>query len=68
MNQPITPPFLAIELARRKVQAAEDLWNTRDPEKVAAAYTFESVWRNRTDFFTGTDAIIQFLRRKWNHG
>ena len=54
------------DLAARKVQIAEDLWNTRDPQRVAAAYTEDSEWRNRTDFLRGRDAIIQFLRRKWN--
>ncbi|MCF3147184.1 nuclear transport factor 2 family protein [Streptomyces platensis] len=51
--------------ARQKVQAAEDAWNTRDPERVALAYTEDSVWRNRDTFLTGRDAIVAFLRRKW---
>lgn len=58
------PPFDE-ESARRKVQAAEDAWNTRDPERVAGAYTDDSVWRNRDEFITGRAAIAAFLRRKW---
>jgi len=49
----------------RKVQAAEDAWNTRDPERVASAYTVNSVWRNRGSFFSGRDAIVRFLLAKW---
>ncbi len=48
------------------MQAAEDAWNTRDPERVAAAYTVDSVWRNRGEFITGRAEIIEFLRRKWS--
>ena len=66
MIQIIAPPFTNPELAARKVQLAEDLWNTRDPDRVAAAYTDDSEWRNRTEFFQGRTAIIEFLRRKWN--
>ena len=62
--RPPVPPFTE-ETARQKVQAAEDAWNTRDPERVAAAYTEDSQWRNRDDFFTGRAAIVDFLRRKW---
>ena len=62
----IAPPFIDPELAARKVQLAEDLWNTRDPERVAAAYTEDSDWRNRTEFLHGRPAIVEFLRRKWN--
>lgn len=58
------PPFDA-ESAARKVQAAEDAWNTRDPEKVAQAYTPDTVWRNREESFTGRDAVIAFLTAKW---
>jgi uncharacterized protein len=60
----IRPPFDE-ESARAKVQAAEDAWNTRDPERVALAYTEDSEWRNRDEFFTGRDAIVEFLKRKW---
>ena len=61
----IAPPFSDPELAARKVQTAEDLWNTRDPERVAAAYTEDSVWRNLTEFLQGRPAIVEFLTRKW---
>ena len=62
--RPPLPPF-STETARQKVKAAEDAWNTRDPERVALAYTEDSRWRNRDEFFTGRDAIRAFLRRKW---
>ena len=60
----ITPPF-TLETARAKVKAAENAWNTRDPEIVARAYTEYSEWRNRTEFFKGREAIKAFLKRKW---
>src|SRR4051794_33231220 len=63
--RPPVPPFTE-ETARQKVQAAEDAWNTRDPERVAAAYTEDSQWRNRDEFFTGRAAIVEFLSRKWD--
>jgi nuclear transport factor 2 (NTF2) superfamily protein len=66
MPEIIAPPFIDPVVAARKVQIAEDLWNTRDAERVAAAYTEDSQWRNRTEFFTGRSAIVDFLRRKWN--
>ncbi|MEU7989716.1 nuclear transport factor 2 family protein [Streptosporangium canum] len=53
------------ETARAKVQAAEDAWNTRDPERVSLAYTPDSVWRNRDEFVTGRAEIREFLTRKW---
>ncbi|TCJ99040.1 nuclear transport factor 2 family protein [Nocardia alba] len=59
------PPF-DLDSARAKVLAAENAWNTRDPERVAAAYTEDSVWRNRDEFFTGHAAIVDFLTRKWS--
>ncbi|WP_406280014.1 nuclear transport factor 2 family protein [Nocardia sp. NBC_00881] len=62
--RPPLPPFDA-ESAKAKVRAAENAWNTCDPERVAAAYTEDSVWRNRDEFFTGRDAIVEFLTRKW---
>ena len=65
VSQPICPPFTDPEVAARKVQIAEDLWNTRDAERVAAAYTEDCVWRNRVEFFQGREAIVAFLRRKW---
>jgi len=58
------PPFDEAG-ARRKVQAAEDAWNTRDPQRVAAAYTEDSRWRNRDEFLVGRDEIVAFLTRKW---
>jgi len=61
---PPVPPFTE-ETARQKVQAAGDAWNTRDPERVAQAYTADSVWRNRSEFISGRDQIVDFLRRKW---
>jgi nuclear transport factor 2 (NTF2) superfamily protein len=61
----IVPPF-DLDRALRKVKAAENAWNTRDPERVALAYTVDSEWRNRDEFFRGRDAIIAFLRRKWS--
>jgi nuclear transport factor 2 (NTF2) superfamily protein len=62
--KPPVPPFTA-ETAAQKVQAAEDAWNTRDPQKVAQAYTVDSVWRNRDMFVTGRDEIVAFLTQKW---
>ncbi|HZM78825.1 MAG TPA: nuclear transport factor 2 family protein [Candidatus Limnocylindrales bacterium] len=62
--RPPFPPF-TLETALAKVQAAEDAWNTREPERVAMAYTEDSVWRNRDQFITGREAIIEFLRSKW---
>jgi uncharacterized protein len=64
MTQIIVPPFTP-ESAPAKVQMAEALWNTRDPERVAQAYTPESEWRNRAEFVKGREQIIAFLRRKW---
>jgi nuclear transport factor 2 (NTF2) superfamily protein len=63
-NRPPLPPF-DLASALTKVQAAEDAWNTRDPERVAGAYTVDSVWRNRDTFVSGRPAIIEFLRAKW---
>ena len=62
--QPIIPPFTQ-ETARAKVQAAEDAWNTRDPQRVCLAYTKDSQWRNRDEFLSGRDEIKAFLTRKW---
>ncbi len=62
--RPPLPPF-DLESATRKVRAAEDAWNSRDPARVAGAYTADSRWRNRSEFFSGRDAIIAFLTRKW---
>jgi len=62
--RPPVPPF-TLETARQKVQAAENAWNTRDPVRVAGAYTVDSVWRNRSEFIRGREEIIAFLTRKW---
>ena len=62
--RPPLPPFDE-ESARQKVQAAEDAWNSRDPERVALAYTEETEWRNRTEFIHGRGQVVEFLRRKW---
>lgn len=64
MKQQLIPPF-TLETARAKVQAAEDAWNSKDPERVSLAYTPASKWRNRDKFFTGRNAIKQFLSDKW---
>ena len=64
MDRPPLPPFTA-ETAARKARRAEDAWNSRDPAKVALAYTEDSVWRNRSEFLTGRKAIEEFLTRKW---
>jgi hypothetical protein len=63
-TRPPLPPFTAATAAQ-KVQAAEDAWNTRDPARVAAAYTVDSAWRNRDVFLTGRDEIVAFLTQKW---
>ena len=62
--RPPLPPFDE-DAAKQKVQAAEDAWNTRNPERVSLAYTKNSVWRNRDQFFTGRGAIVEFLTMKW---
>ena len=63
-DRPPLPPFDEAS-ARQKVQAAEDAWNTCEPERVAGAYTVDSVWRNRDQFIHGRDEIIAFLTAKW---
>ncbi len=63
-RRPPLPPFTR-ETAIEKVRLAEDGWNTRDPERVALAYTQDSRWRNRAEFAAGRDEIVAFLRRKW---
>jgi uncharacterized protein len=63
-SRPPFPPF-DLESATRKVQAAEDAWNTRDPVKVSLAYTRDSVWRNRDEHIAGREEIVAFLTRKW---
>ena len=62
--RPPLPPF-SRETAAQKARMAEDAWNTRSPERVAMAYTDDSRWRNRAEFFQGRPAIIEFQRRKW---
>ncbi len=62
---PLLPPFTAAAAAR-KARLAEDAWNTRDPERVSRAYTEDSRWRNRAEFFSGRLAIVTFLQRKWS--
>jgi uncharacterized protein len=64
MARPPLPPFTEAT-AIQKVRLAEDAWNTRDPERVAGAYTEDSRWRNRAEFFQGRAEIVAFLRRKW---
>ncbi len=62
--RPPLPPFTE-ETARQKVQAAEDAWNTRNPERVALAYTKDTEWRNRAEFLRGRAEVVEFLKRKW---
>lgn len=64
MTTNLKPPF-NLETARAKVKAAQDVWNTCNAELVSKAYTIDCQWRNRTEFFNGSDAIIEFLKRKW---
>ena len=63
-SRPPLPPF-TFETATQKVRAAEDGWNSRDPQRVSLAYTPQSTWRNRAEFVTGRDAIVGLLSRKW---
>lgn len=65
MTTPIIKPPFTFETATAKVQAAEDAWNTRDPERVCLAYTIDTEWRNRTEFLSGRDEVKRFLERKW---
>ena len=65
MNRPPLPPFTR-ESATQKVRMAEDAWNSRDPARVALAYTLDSRWRNRREFLQGREAIEAFLRKKWD--
>jgi nuclear transport factor 2 (NTF2) superfamily protein len=64
-SNPIVPPFTR-ESAIQKVRAAEDAWNSHDPERVSLAYSIDSRWRNRSEFINGRTEIVEFLRRKWN--
>ncbi len=63
-ERPPLPPFDEAS-AREKVKKAQDAWNSRDPEKVSLAYTEDSEWRNRDEFFKGREEILAFLERKW---
>lgn len=63
-HRPPFPPF-TLETMRQKVRLAQDAWNTRDPERVAGAYTLDSQWRNRGEFLQGRASIVAFLRLKW---
>ena len=63
--RPPFPPFDSVTAAQ-KVRMAEDAWNSRDPVRVSLAYTQDSVWRNRSEFLSGREAIVQFLTRKWS--
>jgi len=63
-RRPPFPPFTR-ETAIQKVRMAEDAWNSRDPERVSRAYTIDSRWRNRAEIFSGREAIVAFLKRKW---
>src|SRR4051812_27391452 len=64
MSRPPLPPFDA-ETAALKARGAEDAWNSRDPVRVSLAYTEDSRWRNRSEMFSGREAIVAFLERKW---
>ena len=64
-EQPLPLPPFTLETAIEKVRKAEDAWNTRDPQRVALAYTIESLWRNRAEFLQGRETIVVFLTRKW---
>ncbi len=64
-KRPPLPPF-NLETSIQKVRLAEDAWNSRDPEKVSLGYSVQSKWRNRSEFVTGREQIVEFLRRKWS--
>ena len=64
-SRPPVPPFTG-ETAKKKIQAAEDAWNSRDPARVSMAYTLDTEWRNRNEFVNGRDAVREFLARKWH--
>lgn len=65
MEQKLPLPPFTMETALQKVQLAEDAWNSKDPERIAMAYTIDTEWRNRTDFINGRGAVIEFLKGKW---
>lgn len=64
-QKPPFPPFTE-ETAKQKVQMAEDAWNTKNPEKIALAYTPDTEWRNRSEFINGREQVQKFLERKWS--
>ncbi|MEQ8303395.1 MAG: nuclear transport factor 2 family protein [Cyclobacteriaceae bacterium] len=64
-QKPPFPPFTE-ETAKQKIQAAEDAWNSKDPERVSMAYTIDTEWRNRTEFLNGREEVKAFLKRKWD--
>lgn len=65
MEQKLPLPPFTIETAKKKIQMAEDAWNSQDPVRVSKAYTVDSEWRNRDEFVNGRDSIVDFLNRKW---
>lgn len=65
MEQRLPVPPFTLETALQKVQAAEDAWNSKNPEKVSLAYTIDTEWRNRSEFINGRAAVVQFLQGKW---
>jgi len=65
MVQKLPLPSFTMETALKKVQIAEDDWNSKDPERIALAYTIDTAWRNRTDFINGREAVKEFLKGKW---
>jgi uncharacterized protein len=65
MEQKLPLPPFNMETALQKVQLAEDAWNSKDPERIALAYTIDTEWRNRTEFINGREEVKQFLKRKW---
>ncbi|MCC1483234.1 nuclear transport factor 2 family protein [Winogradskyella immobilis] len=66
MEQKLPLPPFTLETAKQKVQAAEDAWNTKNPETVSKAYTVDTEWRNRDTFINGRDEVVSFLTNKWN--
>ena len=66
MEQKLPLPPFTLETAKQKVQAAEDAWNTKNPEAVSKAYTIDTEWRNRDTFINGRDEVVSFLTNKWN--
>lgn len=67
MEQKLPLPPFTLETALQKIQMAEDAWNSRDPERIALAYTIDTEWRNRSEFINGREAVKAFLKRKWEN-